>query len=125
MDGLQVDHGFLFHGQQEEAVLPVLQEEVLGVASGDLAAQRLRIGDGEERRMRDGFCLDPEPVEIGEQLVWGGGHDGSGRFFPGDATALVKNRARRNGTLRSDPPRWPRQVVAEIPFARRYPVRRR
>ena len=40
----------------------------------DLAAQRLRIGDGEKRRMRDGGRLDAEVAETGEKIIWTGGH---------------------------------------------------
>ena len=52
MDLLKVDVGILADGDQEEIVLPVLQEEVFGVAAGDFAAQHLRVGDCEKRRVR-------------------------------------------------------------------------
>ena len=57
---LHVDLGVLLGDDQEDLVLLVLEEEVLGVAAGDLAAQRLALLDGEERRMLDGRGRDAE-----------------------------------------------------------------
>ena len=48
---LEVDRGVLQRGDQKKRALLVLEEQVLGVAAGDLAAQRLRLLDREQRRM--------------------------------------------------------------------------
>ena len=50
-----------------------LEEQVLGVAAGDRAAQALRLLDGEQRRMAHRRMGDAEAVEGGEQLVGSGG----------------------------------------------------
>ena len=74
VDRLQVDHRILLRRDEEEIVLLVLEEQVLGVAAIDLAAQRLRIGDGEEGRMRNRLGFDAEVAEIGKKIVGAGGH---------------------------------------------------
>ena len=56
---LHVDVGVLLGDDQEDPVLLVLEEEVLGVAAGDLAAERLALSDGEERRVLDSGVGDP------------------------------------------------------------------
>ena len=47
----ELDRGILERGHQEQRVLLVLEEQVLGVAAGDLAAQRPRLLDREQRRV--------------------------------------------------------------------------
>ena len=74
VQALHVDRGVLLGDEQEDLVLLVLEEEVLGVAAGDRAAQRLALLDGEERRVLRGRGRDAEPVEEGEKVGAGGGH---------------------------------------------------
>jgi hypothetical protein len=71
---LQLDRGVLQRGDEIKRALLVLEEQVLGVAAGDRAAQRLRLLDGEQRRMAHRGVGDAEAVEGGEQLVGGRGH---------------------------------------------------
>ena len=70
----QLDRGVLERAHQEQRALLVAQEQVLGVAARDLAAQRPRFLDREQRRVRHRCMGDAEPVEIGEQVVGGRGH---------------------------------------------------
>jgi hypothetical protein len=70
---LEVDHGFLAQHQQEQAALLVFDEEVLGMAAGDFAAQVPRVVDCEQRRMVDGLGVDAERRQIGKQIFrWDG-----------------------------------------------------
>jgi hypothetical protein len=71
---LELDRRIFERHHQEQGVLLVLEEQVLGMAAGDLAAQRARLLDREHRRMGHGRVRDAEPVEIREQVVGGGGH---------------------------------------------------
>ena len=68
MNLLEINFGVFIGGDQEEIVLLVLEEEVLGVAPGDLAAQGLRVGNGEERRVRYRRDGDAELVEKCKQV---------------------------------------------------------
>ena len=61
---LQVDGRFLGRDHQEERVLLVLEEQVLGVGARNLAAERLRLLDGEERRMLDRGGGDAEAASM-------------------------------------------------------------
>ena len=55
------------------------------------AAQRARLLDREQRRMGDRLVRDAEAVEIGEQVVGGGGHR---RRFRSARTVLGRRRRR-------------------------------
>ena len=85
---------------RKTCVLLVLEEEVLGVAAGDLAAQRPALLDGEERRMLDGRGRDAEPVEAGEEIGAAGGHgrvsrsEDAGRGFSGSRRPADNSRRR-------------------------------
>src|SRR5262249_62125912 len=79
MQRLELDCGILQRRHQVEGALFVLQEQVLGVAAWDLAAQRLRLLDREQGGVAHGPVGNTEPVEEREQVVWGGGHGGRGR----------------------------------------------
>ena len=68
---LQVDAALLEHDREPQAALLVLEEEALAVAARQAAAQRRRLGDGEDRRVRVGPVRDAERVEPGEQLFGG------------------------------------------------------
>jgi hypothetical protein len=73
---LEVDHGVLAGNDEEEGALLVLEEEVLAVRAGDCAAQRLRLLDGEHRRMVDRRSRDPQARKIVEEVFTGCGHLG-------------------------------------------------
>src|SRR5262249_51639222 len=74
VQGFELDRRVLERGDEEERALLVAQEEVLGVATRNLAAQRLRLPDREEGRMRHGAVRDTELIEQREQVGGGGGH---------------------------------------------------
>src|SRR5262245_50263274 len=78
MQRLELDCGILQRRYQVEGALFVLQEQVLGVAARDLAAQRLRLFDREQGWVAHGRVGNAEPVEEREQVVGGGGHGGGG-----------------------------------------------
>jgi hypothetical protein len=59
---------------QKNLVFLVLQEEILGVASSDLAAQRLALLDREEGRVLDCGGGDPVLREKGKKVGAAGGH---------------------------------------------------
>ena len=71
---LEVDLGILEHDDEEDRVLLVLEEQVLGVGAGNRAAKRPALLDREERRMLDGRGRDVERSEEGEKLGAAGGH---------------------------------------------------
>jgi hypothetical protein len=77
VQALEIDGRLILCAQQEDPALLVLEEQVLRLAARDLAAQCLRLGDGEHRRMLDGRGLDPELIEIGHQLFTRRGHAAS------------------------------------------------
>ena len=52
----------------------VAQEQVLGMAPGNRAAQIARLLDREHRRMSDGLVGDAEPIQIGKKLIGRGRH---------------------------------------------------
>ena len=70
----EVDGGILERGDQERCAFLVSQEQVLGVGARDRAAQRARLLHREQRGMGDGGMRDAEPVEKGEEVGGGGGH---------------------------------------------------
>ena len=74
VDLFEVDLRFLVDGHQEEIVLLVLEEQVFGVPAGDFTAQRLRIGNGEERCMPARRNLDAQAGQESEKLVFSLGH---------------------------------------------------
>jgi hypothetical protein len=74
VQALQGDRRILQRHDQIEVAALVAQEQVLGVASRDLAAQRLRLVDGEQRRMGHGGVRDAEPIEQSEQVGGRGRH---------------------------------------------------
>ncbi len=78
--------------------LLVAQEQVLRVPARNLAAQRPRLLDREQRRMRHGRVGDAEPVEKGEKVVGGRGHGG----YRGGLDAGIAGNA-NFGRNRDDP----------------------
>jgi len=78
---LQVDAAFLERDDEPETGLLILEEEALAVPARQRAAQRLRLLDGEDRRVGVGLVRDAEPVQFGEELVGGqvSGHPGTMR----------------------------------------------
>ena len=70
----QLDRGVLQRGHQEQRVLLVLEEQVLGVAAGNRAAQACDCSTVNSGGWRHGRVRDAEAVEGGEKLVGGGGH---------------------------------------------------
>ena len=66
---LEVDGAILQRHDQPHLLLLVAQEEVLDVMAGQVAAQRLGLLDGEDRRMLDGAMGDAQLVEAGEELL--------------------------------------------------------
>ena len=79
MQRLQLDRGVLQRGDEEQRALLVAQEQVLGVAAGNAAAQAPRLLDREQRRMADRRVRDAEAVEGGEKL---GGRAAKGAVMP-------------------------------------------
>jgi hypothetical protein len=75
---LEVDFRILADDKDENAALLVLDEQVLGVPAGDVAAQGRRFLDGEKRRVLNGLEGNGEAFEIGEEVFRRGG-DRSGR----------------------------------------------
>jgi hypothetical protein len=79
---LEVDHRLVPRGDQEQAALAVLQEQVLGVRAGDRRLDRPRLGDGEHRLVGVRVGPDAERGEAGEQLVGSGGRHGEKLLRP-------------------------------------------
>src|SRR5271165_3139281 len=77
MDLLEIDGRLFVQDEEEEAALLVLDEQVLGVASRNVAAQRLRFLYRMERRMLDGRGFYRQPGQGGEQIFWRYGHRSS------------------------------------------------
>ena len=77
MDGFKVQSRLLFHSQEKEPVLLILQEQVLCMRAGDFAAQATRLLNREEGRMLKCLHLDAEFVEIAHQVLSGCRHAGS------------------------------------------------
>src|SRR5208337_2890117 len=77
MHALEIDGRVFVQDEEEEAALFVLDEQVLGVASGNFAAQRLRFLHRMERRMLDGRGFYRQRGEGGEQIFWRCGHGSS------------------------------------------------
>ena len=65
---LEVDPAFLEHDRKPEPALLVLEEQTLAMCSRKAAAQRCRLGNGEDRRMRIRPMRDPERIEVRKQL---------------------------------------------------------
>ena len=63
---LEVDFGVFQRHHQIKLVFLVAQEQVLGMAAGNLAAQARGLLDREHGRMRDGRMADAERIERGE-----------------------------------------------------------
>ena len=74
MDRFQVDRGPSLRRRPETARRLVLQEQVLGVSAGDLAAQRLRLATVNSGGWVTVVWRDAQAVEKGEQILRGGGH---------------------------------------------------
>jgi hypothetical protein len=74
METLEFNRGILLHHDQAHRVLFILEEQILGVPTGDAAAQRARLFDREQRRVRYRGMHDAERVEEREQVVRSGGH---------------------------------------------------
>ena len=55
----QIDAALLERDDEPEPALPVLEEQALAMAARQAAAQRRRLGDREDRRMRVGPVRDP------------------------------------------------------------------
>ena len=66
VQGLELDLGVFQRHHQKKRVLLVAQEQVLGVAAGNLPAQAGGLLDREQRRMLDRCMRDAERVERGE-----------------------------------------------------------
>ena len=66
---LEVDRAILDRHDQPHLFLLVAQEEVLDVVAGQVAAQRLRLLDGEDRRVLDALLGDAELGQPGEELL--------------------------------------------------------
>ena len=77
----QLDRGVLARHDQVWGAFFVAQEQVLGMATRNRAAQLAAFLDGEYRRMGDGLVGDAEPIQIGEKLVRRGRH---GRYLEHD-----------------------------------------
>ena len=67
---LQVEAALLEHDDEPEPALPVFEEQALAVPARERAAQRHRLGDGEDRRMGVGAIGDAERVEAAEEVCW-------------------------------------------------------
>src|SRR5262249_7367931 len=76
VQALEIDRRAFLGRQKEQAVLSVDEKQILGVRTGDLGAQVLRLLDGEERRVLDGRGRNAELGEESEEIVGGGGHYG-------------------------------------------------
>jgi hypothetical protein len=92
-EGLELDRAVLGTDDEPELIPLVLEKEILDVAAGNLAAQRLRLLDGEDGRVLGRQGGDPEFAQASEQILRGGGH----------AAAIAFGRAMRN-----KPRRWTR-----------------
>jgi len=108
VDLLQVDHGLLADGDEEIIVLLVLEEQVLGMAAMDFAAQRLRIGDRVERRMAFRRNGDAEFGEKGKKFGFGLRHRSSSSSFSrlavyGQCGGRHKAIAQRRDEIRAAP----------------------
>ena len=66
MQAFEIDLGVFQRHHQIKRVFLVAQEQVLGVAAGDLPAQTGGLFDREHRRMFDSCMLDAEGIERGE-----------------------------------------------------------
>ena len=91
MHPFEIDLRVFAEHEQEQAAFLVLDEEVLGMAAGDVAAQRRGFLDCEERRMFDSVGRDGEAGEESEEVFRRGGHLGSG----GCAAHLAPDRSGR------------------------------
>src|SRR5260370_1100837 len=80
MQRLEFDRRILRRHDQEHAVALVFQEQVLGVRTGNRAAQLARLLDGEQRRMGRGLVRDPVAVEEREQVIGRGWHRDPSRW---------------------------------------------
>jgi len=74
MQGFQFDHRIFERHHQERRALLVAQEQVLGMAAGDRAAQFAPLIDGEDRRMGHGLVGDTQRIQVGEKVVRRGRH---------------------------------------------------
>ena len=80
----ELDCGVLERRDEEQRAFLVLQEQVLGMATRDGAAQGLRLLHGVQRRMRHRRVGDPKAVEGGDQVFGRCGHaDRGGMEFGG------------------------------------------
>ena len=73
--GLEVDAGILEADNEVESALLVLEEQVLGMGAGDLAAQALCFSDGEDRRVLARLGSDSEAGKAGHEIPAAGWHD--------------------------------------------------
>ena len=66
VQAFEVDLGVFQRHYQIKLVFLVAQEQVLGVAAGDLPAQGTRLLDREQRRVFHGLVRDAKRIESGE-----------------------------------------------------------
>jgi hypothetical protein len=69
MQGLKFNRRIFGCHDQKQRTFLVAQEQVLGVAAGDLAAQRARLLDGEDGGMLHRLVGNAETVQISEKFV--------------------------------------------------------
>src|SRR5262245_12136466 len=74
MQRFELDRRVLERGDEVERPLLVPEKQILGMAARNGPAQRLRLLDGEQRRMRHRAMRDAEAVEEGEEIGGRGGH---------------------------------------------------
>src|SRR5262245_46904341 len=100
MQRFELDHRVLERGDEVERALLVPEEQILGMAAGNSAAQRLRLLDSEQRRMRHRAVRDLQAVEEGEEIGGRGGHGMKGQFLRGSWVPDLRSRlcARSSGT---------------------------
>jgi hypothetical protein len=63
VDGLEIDLGMAFRHDQPEPAFGVLEEEVLGMSTRDIAVQPVAFSDREYRVMLDGVGLNAKGFE--------------------------------------------------------------
>ena len=76
VQGLEVDMCMAQRHDKEQAVLLVLEEQVLGVPAGQLALQLGAFRHREHGRVLDRLGCDAEVGEARKQVLSGGGHRG-------------------------------------------------
>jgi hypothetical protein len=96
---LQIDGRLFAEDEQEQAVLLVLDEQVLRMPSRDVAAQRPRVLHGMEGRMLDGGDFYRQGREVVQQVFGRGRHGAQGGVGGGLVTTPAARR-KKGGTTR-------------------------